>query len=74
MKKSWLPVFMPYFEDLRRNQLVTREEAFKKIGGKNDYFNRKSMHAHFTRLQNYFKPDPSVQIVNVHGKGFILES
>ena len=58
----------------RPNQLVTREEALKKIWGQNDYFNRKSMDVHLTRLRNYFKPDPTVQIVNVHGKGFILES
>ena len=55
------------------NQLVPRENALKKIWGKNDYFNRKSMDVHITRLRKYFSADPSVQIINVHGKGFILE-
>lgn len=57
-----------------KNQLLTRKKALKEIWGTNDEFSRKSMDVFIFRLRKYLEEDASVQIRNVHGKGFILES
>lgn len=56
-----------------KHQLLRREVALKSLWGKNDYFNRRSMDVHIARLRKYLKDDPGLSIVNIHGKGFILE-
>jgi len=56
-----------------KNRLMKRELALKKLWGKNDYFNRRSMDVHIARLRKYLKHDPALQIINVHGRGFILQ-
>ena len=57
----------------KMGQLLTRDEALNQIWGSSDYFTRRTMDVHIARLRNYLKPDKSVKIKNVHGKGFILE-
>jgi len=47
--------------------------GLKNLWGRNDYFNRRSMDVHIARLRKYLKDDPGLRIVNIHGKGFILE-
>jgi DNA-binding response OmpR family regulator len=49
------------------------EVALQELWGRNDYFNRRSMDVHIARLRKYLKDDPGLSIVNIHGKGFILE-
>jgi DNA-binding response OmpR family regulator len=36
------------------------------------YFNARSMDVYVTKLRKYFKDDPNVELVNVHGVGFKL--
>jgi len=55
-----------------KHQLLRRETALKKLWGRNDYFNRRSMDVHIARLRKYLKDDTGLSIVNVHGKGFVL--
>ena len=55
-----------------KHQLLRREIALKKLWGRNDYFNRRSMDVHIARLRKYLKDDTGLSIVNVHGKGFVL--
>jgi DNA-binding response OmpR family regulator len=57
---------------LRQNQTLDREFALKTIWGSDDYFNGRSMDVFISRLRGYLKKDPTVNIVNVHGKGFKL--
>jgi DNA-binding response OmpR family regulator len=57
----------------RKHQLLRREVALQELWGRNDYFNRRSMDVHIARLRKYLKDDPRLSIVNIHGKGFILE-
>lgn len=57
---------------LRRNETLDREFALKSIWGSDDYFNGRSMDVFISRLRGYLKKDPSVRIINVHGKGFKL--
>lgn len=56
-----------------KNTVLERSSALKSVWGHNDFFNRKSMDVFIHKLRQYLKKDPSVQIVNVHGRGFILE-
>ena len=57
-----------------QNQLLTRKKALREIWGTHDEFSRKSMDVFIFRLRKYLEEDSSVQIRNVHGKGFILET
>lgn len=56
-----------------KHEVLDRNKALKNVWGKSDFFNRKSMDVFIHKLRQYLKADPSVQIINVHGKGFVLE-
>ncbi|MGB1122268.1 MAG: response regulator transcription factor [Flavobacteriales bacterium] len=53
-----------------RNSLLERTYALKSIWGDPNYFNGRSMDVYIAKLRRHLKPDPSIQILNVHGKGF----
>ncbi|MFW6370000.1 MAG: response regulator transcription factor [Bacteroidota bacterium] len=55
-----------------RNQLLERNYALKSIWIDDNYFNARSMDVYITKLRKYLKDDPSIQILNIHGKGFRL--
>jgi DNA-binding response OmpR family regulator len=55
-----------------KNELLPREVALKKIWGDDGYFTTRSMDVFITKLRKYFRDDPSVEIRNIHGSGFIL--
>jgi two-component system OmpR family response regulator len=57
---------------LHRNNVMLRELALKEIWGDDDYFNARSMDVYITKLRKYLKADPSIQLMNVHGKGYKL--
>lgn len=52
--------------------VLDRNYALKTLWGNDSYFNSRSMDVFITRLRKYFKDDPSVEIINVHGQGFRL--
>ena len=54
------------------NQLVDRTSTLQKIWKDDSYFAARSMDVYITRIRRYLRPDPSVQIINVHGVGFRL--
>ena len=54
-------------------EITESDHILKTLWGKKDYFNRRSMDVYISRLRKYLSADPSVKIVNVHGKGYILE-
>lgn len=55
-----------------KNDLLSRENALKKLWGEDSYFNARSMDVFISKLRKRFKSDELVQIENVHGKGFRL--
>jgi DNA-binding response OmpR family regulator len=57
----------------RKNELLPREEALKKLWGDDDYFTARSMDVYITKLRKFLKDDPAIEIKNIHGSGFILE-
>ncbi|HNW50397.1 MAG TPA: response regulator transcription factor [Prolixibacteraceae bacterium] len=58
---------------LRKNELLPREEALQKLWGDDDYFTARSMDVYVTKLRKFLKDDPSIEIRNIHGSGFMLE-
>ncbi|MCL1938377.1 MAG: response regulator transcription factor [Candidatus Azobacteroides sp.] len=54
------------------NQVLERNYALKKIWGVVDYFNARSMDVYITKLRKLLKDDPSIEIMNIHGKGYKL--
>lgn len=53
-----------------KNGVLAREMALKNIWGNDDYFNGRSMDVYVTKLRKYLKDDPSIEIINLHGKGY----
>ena len=54
------------------NQVLERNYALKTIWEDDNYFNARSMDVYITKLRKYFKDEPEVEILNVHGRGFKL--
>lgn len=57
---------------LKKNEVLTREEALITIWHDDNYFNGRSMDVFLSKLRKYLKEDPKVEIINVHGKGYKL--
>ncbi|MDJ0646736.1 MAG: response regulator transcription factor [Flavobacteriaceae bacterium] len=57
---------------LHINDLMPRELALTKIWRDDNYFTSRSMDVYIAKLRKYLKPDPSVEIINIHGEGFRL--
>lgn len=57
---------------LKKNAVLTREEALLSIWHDDNYFNGRSMDVFLSKLRKYLKEDPKVEIINVHGKGYKL--
>ena len=57
-----------------QNRLCSHGDILKRIWGRNDYFNRKSLNVFVTRLRKLLERDPRLRIDNVHGQGFILRT
>jgi DNA-binding response OmpR family regulator len=53
-----------------RNTLLERTHALRSIWGDPNYFNGRSMDVYIAKLRRHLKRDESIQILNVHGKGF----
>ena len=51
---------------------LERSKALMQIWEEDSYLNARSMDVYITKLRKYFKDDPDVDIVNVHGVGFKL--
>lgn len=55
-----------------KNEVLERNYALRTIWVDDNYFNARSMDVFITKLRKYFKEDPEVEIINVHGKGYKL--
>lgn len=54
------------------NKVLERNFALKTIWVDDNYFNARSMDVYITKLRKHLKDEPSVEIINVHGKGYKL--
>lgn len=56
----------------RGNDILERNYALKAIWIDDNYFNARSMDVYITRLRKYLGKDPSIKILNIHGRGYKL--
>ena len=54
------------------NKVLERNYALKAIWIDDNYFNARSMDVYITKLRKHLKDDDTVEIINVHGKGYKL--
>ncbi len=54
------------------NKVLERNYALKSIWIDDNYFNARSMDVYITKLRKHLKDETSVEIINVHGKGYKL--
>ncbi|WP_340111238.1 response regulator transcription factor RprY [Maribellus mangrovi] len=54
------------------NKVLERNYALKSIWIDDNYFNARSMDVYITKLRKHLKDEESVEIINVHGKGYKL--
>lgn len=55
-----------------KNRVLERNFALRTIWIDDNYFNARSMDVYITKLRKYLKNDPSIEIINIHGKGYKL--
>lgn len=61
-----------YLLCLNKNGVLERNYALNAIWGDDNYFNGRSMDVYIAKLRKHLRPDPSLEIINIHGKGFKL--
>lgn len=54
------------------NEILERNYALKTIWIDDNYFNARSMDVYITKLRKLLREDPSIEIINIHGKGYKL--
>ncbi len=54
------------------NEILQRDFTLKTIWEDDNYFNARSMDVYITKLRKHLKADPSIEIINIHGKGYKL--
>ncbi len=61
-----------FFLNQNANKVVDRNITLEKIWGETGYFTARSMDVYITKLRKCLRNDPSIEITNVHGTGYIL--
>ncbi len=54
------------------NEILDRTYALKRIWKDDSYSNARIMDVYLTKLRKIFKPDPKIELLNIHGKGYKL--
>ena len=55
-----------------KHEILDRQAALRSIWGDDNYFNGRSMDVYIAKLRKILKVDESIEIMNIHGKGFKL--
>ncbi|QQS35375.1 MAG: response regulator transcription factor [Ignavibacteriales bacterium] len=55
-----------------QNKVLERETALKLVWGDDSYFNSRSMDVFISKIRKYLKDDSSINLMNIHGKGYKL--
>lgn len=54
------------------NEILQRDYALKAIWIDDNYFNARSMDVYITKLRKHLRDDSTIEIINIHGKGYKL--
>jgi len=57
---------------LNANKVLKKDEILREVWENDSYFNSRSLDVFISKLRKYLKKDPTIQINNIHGIGFIL--
>jgi DNA-binding response OmpR family regulator len=52
------------------NQTTERKEILLKLWGDDSYFNSRNLDVYITKLRDYLKSDPGIQIITIKGIGY----
>lgn len=53
-----------------RNQIVERRDILNLLWGSDSFFNSRNLDVYITKLRNYLKLDPSIEIITIKGVGY----
>lgn len=53
-----------------KNTVVTRKDLLMKVWGDDSFFNSRNMDVYITKLRDYLKDDPSIEIITIKGVGY----
>ncbi|HUQ96444.1 MAG TPA: response regulator transcription factor [Chitinophagaceae bacterium] len=53
-----------------RNSIVARRDILNLLWGSDSFFNSRTLDVYITKLRNYFKADPSIEIITIKGIGY----
>lgn len=55
-----------------RNSIVSRKDILMQIWGDDSYFNSRNLDVYMTKLREYLKDDPSLEIMTIKGVGYFF--
>ncbi len=55
---------------LKRNDLLQRRDILNLLWGSDSFFNSRNLDVYITKLRNYLKLDPAIQIITIKGIGY----
>ena len=53
-----------------RNSVVNRKDILMRIWGDDSFFNSRNLDVYVTKLRDYLKADPNVEIITIKGIGY----
>lgn len=53
-----------------KNGIVERRDILNLLWGSDSFFNSRTLDVYITKLRNYFKGDPSIEIITIKGIGY----
>jgi len=56
----------------KRNQVTDRKELLLTVWGDDSFFNSRNLDVYIRKLRGHFKEDPSIKILTLKGKGYLL--
>lgn len=60
---------LQYLSD-NRNATVQRKDILMKLWGDDSFFNSRNLDVYITKLRDYLKDDPSIEIITIKGIGY----
>jgi DNA-binding response OmpR family regulator len=53
-----------------RNSIVNRKDILMRIWGDDSFFNSRNLDVYITKLRDYLKGDPDIEIITIKGVGY----
>jgi two-component system, OmpR family, response regulator VicR len=53
-----------------RDKIVERRDILNLLWGSDSFFNSRNLDVYITKLRNYFKQDPAIEIITIKGIGY----